>query len=485
MSLLTFSGVGFDLPDAPLFDDVDLTLDRGDRVALVGENGAGKSTLLHLAAGLLDPDRGRVLVRADAAYLPQFLPDRPEVPGSGGEMQRRRLENLLAPRPDLLLLDEPTHHLDIQAIQWLEHHLLSVARDAAVLFVSHDRAFLDAVATHAAFLERGALRVEAGNYTAATERRTARDEATLRKHQAQVRDHARLRAEAGRQQSRALSAGRFNKRRAEGQPLLLAKNKAENVSNTLARRARSIATRLEREEVIDKPWQDNRRLEFIAAPTAPGPNEVVTAEGLVIRRAGRIIVPGLDLYVRRGERIALVGPNGSGKTTTLDVLSGRRPPDAGTVRLGLGLRVARADQTGEPWDGALGAILSVGDVLHQVNPALTDPEVWRVTAAVGVPSGPDRPVAELSGGERRRLTLACIAAVDAHLLVLDEPTHHLDLRAVEALEALLESFTGTLLFASHDRRLVERIATRVWLFGASGLEPDGATREGESSMLRG
>ena len=481
MSLLTLSDVGYDLPDSTLFDDVNLKLERGDRVALVGENGAGKSTLLCLAGGLLEPDRGRVSAVPRVAYLPQHLPRLPETPGSGGEVQRRRLERLLADNPDLLLLDEPTHHLDQSAMTWVENHLLSMAREAAVLLVSHDRAFLDAVATHVAFLERGTLRVEAGNYSAATVRRFAQDAATARRHHAQVRATAQLRAEAGRQQSKARSAGRFNKRRAEGQPLLLAKNKAENVSNTLARRAKALATRLEREEVIAKPWQDGRRLEFVAAPATPGPTEVITAENLLVTRGGRVIVPGLDLYVRRGERIALVGPNGSGKSTTLDVLAGRRPPVGGTVRHGVGLRIAGADQTAEPWEGTAG---TVGDVLRQVNPALSDPDAWRVTAAVGVPTGPDRQLVDLSGGERRRLTLARIAVSDAHLLVLDEPTHHLDLRAVEALEALLETFTGTLLYATHDRRLVERLATSVWHLGEGGLATESVTPGGRPSVLR-
>src|SRR5690606_41621525 len=138
---------------------------------------------------------------------------------------------------------------------------------------------------------------------------------------------------------------------------------------------------------------------------------------------------------------------------------------------GVGLRLARADQAAEPWDGAA----TVGDVLRRVNPALSDSDVWRVTASVGVPSGPARPLADLSGGERRRLTLASIAVADAHLLVLDEPTHHLDLRPVEALEALLESFTGTLLFATHDRRVVERLATTVWRFDQRGLDAESVT----------
>jgi len=286
----------------------------------------------------------------------------------------------------------------------------------------------------------------------------------LRHHNVQSRKQAALEREFHRQRSRAKSAEKFNHRRADGQAQILAKGKAEDVARTLARRAKSLEARLSREDVVDKPWQDNRRLEFVAQPATPGPNEVITAERLVVRRGGKTIVAGLDLHVRRGDRIALVGQNGSGKSTLLAVLRGETEPDAGTVRLGTGLRVASTDQAYEPWAAAK----TVGDVLYEVNEDLLDTDVWRVTAAVGVPSGPHRSLADLSGGERRRLTLARIAVADGHLLVLDEPTHHLDLRAVEALEDLLEAFSGTLLLATHDRRLVERIATCVWWFGGEG-----------------
>ncbi len=476
MSLLTLAGVGYHLPDGPLFDDVDLTLSSGVRVALVGENGAGKTTLMRIALGELEPARGRVERRGAAAWLPQELdrpaspepgaPDGPRVgppdaaalPGSGGERQRARLEALLAAAPDVLLLDEPTHHLDADAMLWLEAVLGSWP--GAVMLVSHDRAFLDAVATHTAFLERGRLRLEAGTYSEASARREAEDAARLRRHKAQSTQRRQLEGEFHRHRSAARSAGRFNKNRIKDGNLLLATAKAETVSNRLARRARSIATRLEREEVEEKPWVDNRRLSFWAEPSDPGPSEVIVTEGLVVRRNGRGIVGGLDLYLMRGDKLALVGPNGSGKTTLLEVLRAVRAPDAGSVRHGVGLRTSVAEQVEEPWADA-GADLTVGDVLWEVNERLNDADVWRATAEAGVPSGPDRRVARLSGGERRRLTLARIAVSDAHLLVLDEPTHHLDLRAVEALEDRLERFGGTLLLASHDRRLVERVATRV------------------------
>ncbi|HEX7040026.1 MAG TPA: ABC-F family ATP-binding cassette domain-containing protein [Trueperaceae bacterium] len=498
MSLLTLVGVGYDLPGGPLFEDVNLNLAPGSRVALVGENGAGKTTLMRLAVGEVEPARGRVERRGTVAWLPQEL-ERSAAPlgamahgdgrrrsgdgrqasgaadgvravdarpGSGGERQRARLEAILAREPDVLLLDEPTHHLDVAGMEWLEGVLL--AWPGAVLLVSHDRAFLDAVATETAFLERGALRLEAGNHSEASARRAAEDAARLRRHKAQSARRRQLESEYHRHRSAARSAGSFNKNRVKDGNLLYATAKAETVSRRLARRAKALATRLEREAVEGKPWEDNRRLSFVAAPSSPGPSEVIVAEGLVVRRGGRTIVDGLDLYLMRGDKLALLGPNGVGKTTLLEVLRGARRPQAGTVRHGVGLRMSVTEQVEEPWAGA-GADLTVGDVLREVNPALRDGDVWRVTAEVGVPSGPGRRVAELSGGERRRLTLARIAVSDAHLLVLDEPTHHLDLRAVEALEDLLERYAGTVLLASHDRRLVERVATRSLHVGSGEL----------------
>ena len=463
MPILRLSGVGVDAGDRTLFDDVHLHLAAGRRLALVGENGAGKSTLLRVAAGLQAPDRGRVHRTGRVGHLDQVLPD-DEPPGSGGERQRRRLEALRASGSDLLLLDEPTHHLDGEALAWLEAWL--IASGAALLFVAHDRAFLDAVATDVAFLERGTLRIEAGGYAVASARRAAADAAGARRHRADAARRAGLAAAAQREGSRARSVGAFDPRYADGTSKLAAKNRAESASNTLARRTRAMRARLEREAAAPKPYEDRRRLDFVARLADRGPQEVVTARELVVRRGGRTLAAGLDLHVRRGDRVALVGPNGAGKSTLLDVVTGRRPPDGGSLRLGTGLRVAHVDQLAEPWTEA--GASTVGDVLRGVRPDLRPGDVWRATADAGVPSSPERPVAELSGGERRRLTLACIAVADAHLLVLDEPTHHLDVRAVEALEALLAGFAGTLLLASHDRRLVDRVATRVWRFTMEG-----------------
>ncbi len=466
MSLLRLSGVGVVFGDRTLFDDVHLHLRAGQRLALVGENGAGKSTLLRVAAGRQAPDRGRVHREGRTGHLDQTLPgDGP--PGSGGELQRRRLEALRATGADVLLLDEPTHHLDGEALAWLEAWLR--ASEAAVLFVAHDRAFLDAVATDVAFLERGTLRIEAGGYAEASARRAAAAAAGARRHRSDAARRASLADAIQHEGSRARSMGTFDARYADGASKLMAKNRAGSASKTLARRTRAMRARLEREVPEAKPYDDRRRLGFVARPADRGPSEVLTVHELVVRRGGRTLVDALDLHVRRGDRVALVGPNGAGKSTLLDVLTGRRAPDGGSVRRGIGLTVAHVDQVAEPWahPGTIGAV-TVGDVLRGVRSDLRPGDVWRATAEAGIPCAPDRPVAELSGGERRRLTLACVAVADAHLLVLDEPTHHLDVRAVEALEALLEVFPGTLLLASHDRRLVARVATRVWRFSTKG-----------------
>lgn len=501
---LQFSGVGVDVVDRRLFDDVHLTLSPGERLALVGDNGTGKTTLLRVACGVLAPSSGRVRLSGSAALLEQLdaaapvaagtllervLAERPEPrPGlvdaalrsagldpsasagalSGGERQRARLAALFAAPADLLCLDEPTNHLDADGIAWLLARLR--AQRAALLVVDHDRAFLDAIAERTAFLAHGALRTYPGGYTAAAAARDADDGARRRRHDAQAARQRALLVAADRHRSMARSAGTFNHRRADGQSPLLAKGKAEAASRTHARASAAMRSRLERETPEPKPFEDRRRLRLRAGEAAPGPNEVLVCRGLTLERGGRRLVSGLDLMLRRGERLVVAGPNGSGKTTLLEALTGRRDPGAGSVRLGVGLRVSVVAQADHARDAAIGD-LSVAERLRAERDDLGDSDVWEAMAAVGAPCAPDRPVATLSGGERQRLELARIAVTAAHCLVLDEPTLHLDVRAIEALERLLLDYPGTLLLVSHDAALMGAVATRrLTLDGRGGWE---------------
>jgi len=494
--------VGYTVADRSLLDGVDLTVAHGERVALVGDNGVGKSTLLRIAAGTLAPDRGRVRADGTVALLTQLddrpasalaapdllaslLAERPEPwPGafdaalrvasldpaapptalSGGQRQRARLAALAAADSDVLCLDEPSNHLDADGLAWLIGWM--VRGRATVLVVDHDRAFLDAVAQRTAFLAQGALAVYPGGYHQAAAALEADTAGRRRRHDAQAARRRTLATAADRQRSRARSAGRFDHRKADGQATILAKNQAESASRTQARASAAMRARLAREPLIAKPFEDHRRLRFQAQPLRPGPTEVLVAEGLVVARGGRTLVADLTLRLRRGDRLLLQGPNGAGKSTLLDVLVGRRAPTCGKVQRGVGLTVAAMGQA----DGLPDAPdLTVGEALRVERPALRDDEVWEATASAGVPCAPDRRVATLSGGELRRLELARLSLSQAHLLVLDEPTLHLDLRAVEALEALLLAYTGTVLLVSHDRTLGERVAGgRLQLDGHGG-----------------
>ena len=526
---IALSDVAVRYGDRTIFEHVTLEVTPGARLALIGENGSGKSSLLRVLAGQLSPDAGhrnasgRVALLAqeaaglggpvmDAVTPPELSAARlafttasealadpiPEVldrfsraeeayralggydfearaarvlsglgldPGadaarlSGGQARRVLLARLLLSPADTYLLDEPTNHLDLASVAWLEDWLRQ--SPAAFVLASHDRAFLDAVATRVAELERGSLTEYPGPYSEAMEVKATLRAARQRDFEAYRRKRGALQEEQAHLRAKASSADKFNHRRAGNQPLIMAKNKAEAVSNTLAGRAKALERRLERMEAVEKPYQDQRvlRLDLPAAP--PGPGEVLTVRDLRVELGGRSVLSGLNLDLRRGERLALVGPNGSGKSTLIRALLGQLPIQAGEVRLGRGLGVYWAGQHGEE----LAGLPTLEAALLDANPALTRHQLYEVAAQVGLPPEPGFTVAALSGGQRTRLTLARLGVTRAQLLVLDEPTNHLDIRAIEALEGLLLAFPGTLLFASHDRRLLEQVATRRLEFG--------------------
>ena len=450
--LLQLSDIALTFGGDPVFSDLSLVVQPGDRVALVGRNGSGKSTLMKVMAGLVEPDRGdRVLSPGTATG---YMEQEPDLSGhatlgdfatatldvseawrveavaeglklnldadpaaaSGGERRRAALARLLAEAPELMLLDEPTNHLDIDAIAWLEAHLRETR--AAYVLISHDRAFLKALTRATLWIDRGAVRrQETGFDRWAVEGISAR----RKRNMGRVRALGELRAERAAQVRRAGTAA----------------------------------------------------LELDAGPASG--KRVIEARAISKAYGEKLILRDFDLRVLRGDRVAFVGPNGVGKTTALNLLLGREEPDEGTVTLGTNLEIAVFDQTRaalEPeatlWDSlTLDPQLGVSGASDQVMVRGTPRHVAGYLKDFLFDDRQLKaPVKSLSGGEKARLLLARIMALPSNLLVLDEPTNDLDVETLDLLQDVLGEYDGTVLLVSHDRDFLDRVATQtIWMGG--------------------
>jgi len=500
-----------------VLEGVHLSLTAGSRTALIGRNGSGKSTLLRLLAGIEQPDGGAVHVRAgvqiglleqvpsfpagasidevaDAAFgdldaaqaeleaLEQAGLDDPEryarweplheaferrggyarrarrdavlhalgfagrgaerVAGlSGGETTRLNLARLLMAQPDVALLDEPTNHLDLGMRAWLEGFLARYP--GAVVVVSHDRAFLDGACERTVEVRRASLRQAEMTPSRYREAEIERERLEARTRAAQAKEHDRLQAAATQM------------KRWAGQ------------NAKLHRRAKAMEGRVERFEagMLAGPEPLERTTRF-AFPAGESGDIVLDARHLRAAYPPRVLFDGVELFVRRGERIVLVGPNGAGKTTLLRELTGERPSDdaRGVVRWGARVRVGYYDQSLTRFDPD--ATL-VDTLLRLVGERAAHDLLGRFLFPY---EAQFKRVGDLSGGERARLALLDLTLQESNVLVLDEPTNHLDLEMIEALEDALEAFEGTLIVVSHDRRLLERVAERVWEVEAGSFE---------------
>jgi len=372
---------------------------------------------------------------------------------SGGELTRASLARSLAGDPDLLLLDEPTNHLDIASLEWLEAHLQGL--DAAVVLVAHDRWFLEAVGTAVLELEGGRSKFFKGTWHAWRREKASRDLALGRALERQEAEIARLE--------------RFVDRFRAG---------------TRARQAQSRVKKLEKMERIGRDPKDGElgppATRRGGGPIAPGgrslarfafkPPErsgrvVFELEGADLRIGDRLLLSGAELWLERGEHVSLIGPNGSGKTTLISALTGARELDAGKLRRGHNVKLGVLSQHAEELDqlSAGSAAPTGGTVLEATQRATKlTPNTARALLGQFLFSGEaaEKPVDGLSGGERRRLSLAILVHSGANVLILDEPTNHLDLESREALEAALQAFQGAVLLITHDRALLDAVGTR-------------------------
>jgi len=478
MALLELRDVHLACGGPELLAGVDLRLEPGERVGLIGRNGAGKTTLLELIAGLRAPDAGECYLARGTrvALLPQDVPAglagtvsavvaggaaggeaweaelaverllaRMELVAgaevaslSAGQKRRVLLARALVGQPDLLLLDEPTNHLDIPSIAWLED--LLAGWPGALLLVTHDRALLQRLARRVVEIDRGQL----VDWTCDYQTWVQRKEALL---------------DAEEQQTRQL-----DRKLAEEEAWLRQGIKARRTRNE-GRVRRLQAMRRERQE---RRLRDGEvRLQANVAERSG--KLVARARGLRIARGGRELVRDLDLTVLRGDRVGIIGPNGAGKTTLLRTLLGDLPPAGGEVELGTGVQVAVFDQLRETLDPDRSVRWNVAEGQEKI-PLAGGPR--HVISYLGdflfSPHRCDQPVRSLSGGERNRLLLARLFTRPANVLILDEPTNDLDLETLELLADQLAEFPGTVLMVSHDRRFLDDVVTSTLVLDGRG-----------------
>ena len=521
MVLLTLQDVSKSFGLNCILSGVNLTLKEGARMALVGVNGSGKSTLMKLIAGGMQPDTGTVslmkgaqvglltqqadidsdlnvwdeLARVfeplqrmeerlremehemaekhadpeamarlseDYARLTErferkggyewpsriqgtlvglgFSKERQEMPArllSGGEKTRLCLARILLTQPDLLLLDEPTNHLDLSATQWLEDTLRKYR--GTVLVISHDRYFLNSVCDCMAELSMTHLTQYEGNYDAFSVKRRMNLERQLKEYQMQQKEIARQKA-------------------------IIERYRMYNREKSI-KAAESREKQLEKMERIERPV-DEQRIRFCFEARRRTGEDVLMAKDLSKGFGGRRLFEHFDLHLRAGDRVAIIGPNGIGKTTLLRILVGELPPDTGTVLYGSNVDVGYYDQQ----QAGLHEHKSVMDEVWDDFPRMQPDEV-RSVLALFLFTGDDvfQPISTLSGGERGRVALTKLMLRRDNLLLLDEPTNHLDMDSREVLEGALDDFTGTLLTVSHDRYFINRVATRVVEMTADGV----------------
>ena len=349
---------------------------------------------------------------------------------SGGQKTRVALGKLLISKPDILLLDEPTNHLDMESIAWLETYLLNYP--GAVFIVSHDRYFLDKVVTKIVEIEAAQMRMYEGNYSAYA----------LKK--AQLRD-AQYKAYLNQQ------------REIKHQEAVITKLRSFNREKSI-KRAESRVKMLDKIKRIENPMEIDNQMRISLEPRFISGNDVLTVEGLSKAFPGQTLFTDINFEIKRGERVALIGNNGTGKTTILKILNGIVDADAGRFALGSKVQIGYYDQEHH----VLHMEKTIFQEISDTYPTLTETEIRNMLAAF-LFTGDDvfKLISSLSGGERGRVSLAKLMLSEANFLILDEPTNHLDIASKEILEEALNSYTGTVLYVSHDRYFINQTATRI------------------------
>ncbi|MGC4019560.1 MAG: ABC-F type ribosomal protection protein [Muricomes sp.] len=349
---------------------------------------------------------------------------------SGGQKTRVSLGKLLLTKPDILLLDEPTNHLDLNSITWLETYLMNYP--GAVLIVSHDRFFLNRVVTKVIEIENGSMHMYSGNYKAYADKKQQRRDTMMKEYLNQQR-------EIKHQEAVIEKLRQFNREKS-------------------IRRAESREKMLNKMTLVDKPQDDPREIHFSLEPSFISGNDVLSVEELSKSFDSQILFQDVSFEIKRGEHVAVIGDNGTGKTTLLKILNQVHLPDGGSFTLGSKVKIGYYDQEHH----VLHDSKNIFDEISDDYPDLTNTQIRNTLAAFQF-TGEDvyKRIADLSGGEKGRVSLAKLMLSEANFLILDEPTNHLDITSKEILEKALNDYTGTILYVSHDRYFINQTATRI------------------------
>lgn len=355
---------------------------------------------------------------------------------SGGQKTRVALGRLLLSKPDIIMLDEPTNHLDMNSIAWLENYLVNY--DGSVIIVAHDRYFLDKVVTKVIEVERGIVSVFSGNYSDYAAKKRQLMDAKLKEYYNQQRD-------------------------IKHQEEVIAKLKSFNREKSI-KRAESREKLLDKIEVIDKPITEQETMHFKLEPAKESGNDVLSVEGLSKAFGGNRLFDNVSFEIKKGEKVALIGNNGTGKTTILKIINHIIDADAGKVKLGANVEIGYYDQEHNVLHMDKTAFDEIGDAY----PDMTNTQIRNMLACF-LFTGDDvfKKISDLSGGERGRVSLAKLMLSNANFLILDEPTNHLDIMSKEILESALNRYTGTVLYVSHDRYFINKTASRIMELSAN------------------
>ncbi|MBC2364138.1 ribosomal protection-like ABC-F family protein [Listeria booriae] len=438
-----------EIADRVLFEIPHLTANRGQRIGIVGRNGLGKTTLLEILAGVATADQGGITRNGTVGYFPQILPEDARL--SGGEKTRKAVQRILAEQPNLLFADEPTSNLDVDSVKHLERQWKRYARTLFV--ISHDRAFLNAICTTIWELDQQKITVYAGNYEAyEAAKAKERDQAMAGYEQYNAKKKQLEEAKSHREKT--AHGLRTPNKRFTSKEIRSAKPGKGVQEKKQHKLVKAIDQRIERLEKVDKPFQQKSiKITLPEANQIKQGNTVIRATQLAAKVGKRNLFSDATFSLKSGEKIALIGKNASGKTTFLrQVIAGNEAIQLGEkVKIGyFDQQLKQVDLTKTLWENI--QAVSVHD--DQMNRDCLGSLQF---TADDLPKDTN----VLSGGERVKLALAMILLSDANVLILDEPTNYLDINAMKALEELISGYSGTVLFVSHDRTFVRKVATNL------------------------